>query len=330
MKTLFNAALALGLGLALPAAHADLAPGSMDMHWDAGAEDCSKHAAPPVEVHAYNADTYILREDLCATWEAPFMYLIIGSKQALLIDTGDVVDPKLMPLASTVLALLPGEGAAKLPLIVVHSHTHLDHRAGDPQFQGRPGVTLVAAQLPSVEKFFGFKDWPEGITQLDLGGRVVDVLPAPGHNLAHVLYYDRNTGILFSGDFILPGRLLVDDLPEYQASARRVADFVRDRPVSWVLGGHIEKDRAGELLDWQSTFHPDERPLALGKAEVLALPAALEKFNGFYTETDGFVIENPMHNLIVFAVGALLLLAGLVYVLYRFLKRRRARRRQTA
>ncbi|HEV2111353.1 MAG TPA: MBL fold metallo-hydrolase [Gammaproteobacteria bacterium] len=330
MKTLLPAALALALMLALPAARADLAPGSMDMHWDAGAEDCATGKAPPIEVHAYNADTYILREDLCATWEAPFMYLIIGSKQALLIDTGDVADPKLMPLASTVMGLLPAAGAAKLPLTVVHSHTHLDHRAGDPQFQGLPGVTLVAAQLPSVEKFFGFKDWPEGIAQLDLGGRVVDVLPAPGHNLAHVLYYDRNTGILFSGDFILPGRLLVDDLGAYKASAKRVADFVRDRPVSYVLGGHIEKDKSGTLLDWQSTFHPDERPLALGKADVLALPAALEKFNGFYTETGGFAIMNPIHNLIAFAAGVLLLLAGLVYLLYRFIKRRRARRRQTA
>ena len=147
MQTLSRATLALVpalmLGLASPAARADLAPGSMDMHWDAGAEDCSKHAASPIEVHAYNADTYILREDLCATWEAPFMYLIIGSKQALLIDTGDVADPKLMPLASTVMGLLPVAGSAKLPLIVVHSHTHLDHRAGDTQFQGLPGVTQI-------------------------------------------------------------------------------------------------------------------------------------------------------------------------------------------
>lgn len=326
MKTLLATALAFSAVLATPLAHAGLAPGSMDMRWDDGAEDCSKHAAAPIEVHAYNAYTYVLREDLCATWEAPFMYLLIGSKQALLIDTGDVADPKAAPIAATVLGLLPGEGAARLPLIVVHSHTHLDHRGGDPQFQGLPGVTLVAAQLPSVQKYFGFKDWPQGTAQMDLGDRVVDVLPAPGHNLAHVVYYDRNTGILFSGDFILPGRVLVDDLDAYEASAGRVAAFVRDRPLSYVLGGHIEKNAHGELFDWQSTYHPDERPLPLGKDDVLALPAALEKFNGFYTETGGFVIMNPMHNLEAVAAAVVLALAGLGLLLYRYIKRRRARR----
>ena len=327
MKTLLPTALVLAAALAVPVAHADLTPGSMDMHWDAGAEACSKHAAPPIEVHPYNSDTYVLRQDLCATWEAPFIYLLVGSDKALLIDTGDVADPKLMPLADTVLGLLPQKGGAKLPLIVVHSHTHLDHRSGDPQFQGRPGVTVVAAQLPSVEKFFGFPDWPQGIAQVDLGGRVVDVLPAPGHNVAHVVYYDRNTGLLFSGDFLMPARLLVDDLDAYKASARRVAEFVRDRPVSHVLGGHVEKDVHGQLFDWESTVHADEAPLALGKADVLALPAALDQFGFFETDTGGFVIINSWHELEVLAAAVLLVLAGLGWLLYRSIKRRRARRR---
>jgi len=330
MKRFLSAILALGLASMLSLAQADLAPGSMDMRWDAGAQDCAASKAPPIEVHAYNANTYVLREDLCATWEAPFMYLIVGNDKALLIDTGDVADPKLMPLASTVMGLLPADARGKLPLIVVHSHTHLDHRAGDPQFQGQPGVTLVPAQLDSVKGYFGFKAWPDGVSQVDLGGRIIDVLPAPGHNPAHVVYYDRNTGILFSGDFLLQGRLLVDDLAAYAASAKRVAAFVQDRPVSYVFGGHIEKNQAGELLDWQSTYHPDERALALSKADLLALPAALGKFNGFYTETGGFVIMNPMHNLMAAALGALIVLAALGVLVYRFIRRRIARRRETA
>jgi glyoxylase-like metal-dependent hydrolase (beta-lactamase superfamily II) len=329
MKSL-SYGLALSLALTLPAARADLTPGSMDMHWDAGAADCNKHAAPPIEVHPYDADTYILREDLCATWEAPFMYLLVGRDKALLIDTGDVADPKLMPLAATVMGLLPEAHGARLPLIVVHSHTHLDHRAGDPQFQGLPGVTLVAAQLPSVESYFGFKDWPAGQAELDLGGRVVDVLPAPGHNPAHVVYYDRATGILFSGDFLMPARILVDDLAQYRASAQRVAAFVQDRPVSYVLGGHVEEDSKGTLFDWQSTYHPDEHGLALSKAEVLALPAALARFNGFYTETGGFVIQNPLHNLIVMGVVALLVIVLLGFLVFRLIRRFRSRRRAAA
>ena len=185
------------------------------------------------------------------------------------------------------------------------------------------GVQLVRSDLEHVRKYFGFADWPNGSAQIDLGDRIVDVLPAPGHHAAQLLYYDRNTGLVFSGDFLLAGRLLVDDLSAYQASAQRVAEFLEDRPVSFVLGGHVEKNRSGELLPWESTYHPDERALQLTKDDVAALPAALRKFNGFYTETGPFVIENGLRILIAAAVAAILVLLILGVLIYRFVRRRR-------
>lgn len=308
----------------LASAHAQVP--ALAAHWDPGAVDCAAKPHPPLETYRYDARTYILREDLCSTWEAPFMYLLIGEQRAMLIDTGDVADPKLMPLAQTVLGLLPRNGEGHLPLLVVHSHTHLDHRAGDPQFSDLSGVKLVAAQLPSVKTFFGFPHWPDGVAQVDLGDRIVDVLPAPGHNIAHVIYYDRVTGLLISGDFLLPARLLVDDIDAYRASARRVMDFIRDRPVSYVLGGHIEEDRTGKLYDWQSTYHPDEHALALSKADVMALPAALDAFNGFESEQGGFTIINSWHNLEAMAAILVLFLTAVGYGLYRLVRRRRRQR----
>ena len=308
------------------ASSGELAPGSFGVQWDKGAQSCAVGRGDPIQVHRYNAQTVVLREKLCATWEAPFMYLLIGGNRALLIDTGDIADPNLMPLESLVMNLLPGESVAKLPLIVVHSHGHLDHRAGDPQFEGVNGVQLVRSDLDHVRKYFGFADWPNGTAQIDLGDRVIDVLPAPGHHPAQMLYYDRNTGLVFSGDFLLPGRLLVDDWSAYEASAQRVAEFLNPRPVSYVLGGHVEKNRSGELLPWQSTDHPDEQALQLSKNDLLALPAALRNFNGFYTVTGPFVIENPLRLLITAAVAALLVLAGLGVLLYRFFRLRRSRR----
>src|ERR1700733_15806049 len=79
--------------MALPSA-AELAAGSMDVKWNEGAEDCSKTAQPPLQVHRYNEVTFILRENPCATYEAPFMYLLVGATHALLIDSGDVSDPQ--------------------------------------------------------------------------------------------------------------------------------------------------------------------------------------------------------------------------------------------
>jgi hydroxyacylglutathione hydrolase len=296
--------------------------GSMEVHWDPGAESCPGRT-DPIEVHRYNAQTIILREKLCSTWEAPFIYLLIGDKQALLIDTGDIADPNLMPLEGLVMSLLPGDPAAKLPLLVVHSHGHLDHRAGDPQFEGVNGVQVVRSDAEHVREYFGFADWPNGDAHIDLGGRIVDVLPAPGHHPAQLVYYDRNTGLVFSGDFLLPGRLLVDDWSAYEASAQRVAEFLKNRPVSFVLGGHVEKTRSGKLLPWQSTYHPDEHALQLTKDDVAALPAALRKFNGFYTETGSFVIENGLRILIAVAVAAVLVLLILGILIYRFIRRRR-------
>ena len=225
----------LGVGLLVSGqpASAQLAPGSLHVKWSEGAEHCE--AGPPqgpVQVHQYNAQTFILRESLCTTFEAPFIYLLLGSSKALLIDTGALEDPNEMPLADTVMGLLPMVGAAKMPLLVLHTHRHLDHRAGDPQFANLPGVQVVPAFLEDVRKHFGFESWPEGLAQVELGDRTIDVIPTPGHNRTHVAFYDGNTGLFFSGDFLLPGRLLVDDSDEYLASAQRVADFIKNRPIT--------------------------------------------------------------------------------------------------
>jgi hydroxyacylglutathione hydrolase len=325
MKLLWIRACVLLL-LPFSAWSAELVQGSIEARWDPGAETCPSVQTDPIEVHRFNSQTIILREKLCSTWEAPFMYLLIGSKRALLIDTGDIADPKMMPLETRVMSLLPGESAGKLPLLVVHSHGHLDHRAGDVQFEGVKGVQLVKADVEHVRNYYGFANWPNGSAQIDLGDRIIDVLPAPGHHPAQVVYYDRNTGLVFSGDFLLPGRLLIDDWNAYEASAQRVAEFLSDRPVSFVLGGHIERNRSGELLPWQSTYHPDEHALQLTMEDVAALPAALRKFNGFYTETGPFVMENGLRILIAVAAAALLVLTILGIVVYRFIRRKRKRR----
>src|SRR5678816_2585529 len=67
--------------------YSQLVSGTMDVHWNQGSEDCVKNPQPPIQVHQYNAQTFILRESLCATYEAPFIYLLIGKTKALLIDT---------------------------------------------------------------------------------------------------------------------------------------------------------------------------------------------------------------------------------------------------
>jgi hydroxyacylglutathione hydrolase len=330
MKPLLARLLTIGLLIASGSAWSQLVPGSMEVHWNEGAEDCAAHPQPAIQVYRYNEQTFILRESLCATFEAPFMYLLTGSTKALLIDTGDVADPNQMPLAQTVTDLLPGTGASKVPLIVVHTHGHLDHRAGDSQFQHVPNTQVVPADLDHVRKYFGLADWPNGIAQVDLGDRTIDVIPTPGHYPSHISFYDRNTGLFFSGDFLLPGRLLLDDVNEDRASARRAADFVRDRPISHVMGGHIEMNLDGETFPWGSNYHPRERPLQMTKEDLLKLPGILSGFHFLYAERGGFAMIDQPQEMWVLGVAVIIVLVALGMLLRWYLRRRRNERKQPA
>jgi hydroxyacylglutathione hydrolase len=334
VRPMLCASLAIGLLITCSPAMSQLVPGSMDLHWNEGALDCAKNLQPPIQVHPYNSRTFILRENPCVTAEAPFMYLLVGSAKALLIDSGDVADPKQMPLAQTVMAILPVEHGSdgqpasepKMPLIVVHTHGHLDHRLGDSQFEHLPNVEVVGTDLNHVTKYFGFADWPNRLAQVDLGDRTIDVIPTPGHYPSHVSYYDRETGLFFSGDFFLPGHLIIDNASEDLASAKRVADFIRNRPVSYVLGGHIELDADGESLPLGSHYHPREHVLQLSKQDLLGLPDIVSSFNGFYNQTGVFVMYSQTRILLALAFVMIVVLVA-AGMLLRWLLRRRKRAR---
>jgi hydroxyacylglutathione hydrolase len=311
--------------LTATSAWSQLVSGSLDAHWNEGAQDCKATPQAPLQVHAYEPQTFILRQSPCTDFEANFLYLLIGSDKALLIDTGAVADPKEMPLAKTVLELLPDKGQKKLPLLVAHTHRHMDHRAGDSQFASLPSVEIVPIDLDGVRTFYGFTDWPNGIAHLDLGGRTVDVIPTPGHNETHLAFYDNRTGILFSGDFLMPGRLLIDDAAPYRESAVRVIDFLKIRPLSYILGGHIELDAAGHAYRFGSHYHPDEHRLELTREDLAALPAAFETFNGFYARHPNYILTNPIRNLVALAIIAVAVLIFIVWGVRRLLRRRRRR-----
>ena len=298
-------------------------PGSLPAQWNVGAEDCTAASQPPLQVHAYEPQTFILRQSLCASFEGNFIYLLVGSDKALLIDTGAIADPQKMPLAKTIRELLPNKDDKKLPLLVAHTHRHSDHRAGDPQFASLPLVQIVPFELEGVRTFFGFTDWPNGIAHLDLGDRNVDVIPTPGHNETDLAFYDNKTGILFSGDFLMPARLLIQDAAAYRESALRVVDFLKTRPLTHILGAHIELNTAGHAYRFGSHYHPDEHRLELTREDLTALPAAFDRFNGFYARYPNYILTNPTHNLVALAVLAVAVLILIVWGVRRLLRRRR-------
>jgi len=154
----------------------------------------------------------------------------------------------------------------------------------------------------------------------------VDVIPTPGHNPTHVAFYDGRTGILFSGDFLLPGRLLIEDAAAYRESALRVIDFLKTRPLTHILGGHIELNAAGRAYRFGSHYHPNEHRLELARADLTALPAALESFNGFYARHPNYILTNPTRNLVALAIIAVAVLIFIVWGVRQLLRSRRGAR----
>lgn len=248
--------------------------------WNHGSQDCAKNNNPAIEVYQFDADTYILRQSKCVHFEAPFIYLLFGTHTLFIQDTGATTDPDRFPLYEAVQKLVAERSQPRISILVTHSHGHGDHTAADPQFRGKPGVTLVEPDAKAVREHFGFAHWPEGSATVDLGGRTLEVIPAPGHQDASIAVYDSRTGWLLTGDNVYPGRLYVKNWDEYRSSIGRLASFVKSRRVSAVLGTHIEMSRSGKLFEPGSTFQPDEAPLVLTAEDLAQLDQALQKAGG--------------------------------------------------
>jgi len=155
------------------------------------------------------------------------------------------------------------------PCLAVASHTHFDHIGGHHEFAERlvhaaeagilahptraatladPYVTdeifeaLPPAPYRSAE--YRVKGAPatrilEDGDILDLGDRRFEVLHTPGHSPGGIALFERETGILFSGDIVYDGPLIEDtyhsDAADYLASMKRLLDL----PVRIVHGGHF-------------------------------------------------------------------------------------------
>ena len=287
MKTLSTLLIFVACALASQSDRAGLKPGTLAEPWLTGGPNCL--TVPDWQVHEYNEDFYILRESGCVHFEKPFLYLIFGENKALLEDTGvaSAKDKSVIPTAPVIMDLMARwakrKNHAPVSLVVIHSHSHGDHVAADGQFQQMPSVQFIAATPPEIQKAAGIAAWPTGLGQIDLGNRVIDVIPIPGHDVASIALYDRATGNLMTGDSLYPGRLGVAEaqIPTYAASAQRLVEFVKIHPVAHVLGTHIEQGIQAYFDYPRGTpYQPKEHVLELSRAHVFELAEAFRKMDG--------------------------------------------------
>ena len=213
--------------------------------------------SPWFEVYKVAPGTFAIYEP--HQFEEVISYLIVGTKQAVLFDTG-------MGIASirkvtTQLTLRP--------VVVLNSHTHNDHVGGnweflfvygmdtaftranakgsreDAQAEIAPGE--ICGDLPKGfnPKTYTTKPWRisrfvnDGF-KINLGGRTVEIIATPGHTPDAICLLDRANGLLFTGDTYYPAPIWLyrpeTNLDEYVASVKRLAALAPQ--VKLVLGAH--------------------------------------------------------------------------------------------
>jgi len=245
------------------------APGTIGFRWIYGSPIAARNKDPRVQVMQYNEDTYILRENICVHWEGPFTHLLFGNHGALLIDTGATAKPEWYPLRKTVDGIIARwasiRGKKTVPLtVVLTSGEDIAQNQGLAQFAGRPDTVLAPRPLAAMKSFYILASWPSGTAKIDLGGRVIDVIPTPGTHKNGISFYDPYCDLLFTGDLLYPGKIQIANDKDFIASLERLQQWKNTHSVKWVLGGHIEMQFVpGKAYPRFYTYKPYERVLQM-------------------------------------------------------------------
>ncbi|MBI5880038.1 MAG: MBL fold metallo-hydrolase [Chloroflexi bacterium] len=178
--------------------------------------------------------------------EEVISYLVTGVGVAILVDTGMGVGD----------LQYEAQQLTRLPLAVVNTHAHYDHRGENFKFSQ---IAIHAIEAPALEQEYGndklrVKATPRRFTRptprgfsaatwtippskatrilhdgdtIDLGDRVLEVLHTPGHSPGHICLLDRTERWLMTGDLYYPGNLFAhfenSDIHQMLASAQRLA-----------------------------------------------------------------------------------------------------------
>ncbi len=143
-------------------------------------------------------------------------------------------------------------------------------------------ITFIPPTVADVQKLYGIANWPEDIGSIDLGNRVIDAIPIPGHDVASIALYDRQTAILLTGDSLYPGRIYIRDFDAFAKSNARMVKFTDGKVVSYILGMPHRAD-AHALPRLSRGHHLSARracPRACTRGALLEMQAGIEALHG--------------------------------------------------
>jgi len=214
--------------------------------------------APWFEVYKVASGVFAIYEPHQA--EETISYLIVGTKQALLFDTGmGIADIHKVVRQLT-----------SRPIVVLNSHTHNDHVGGNSLFpfvfgmdtaftranaKGSRDATqeeiapgMICGELPKGfnPKIYATKPWHISLFvhdgfKISLGhDHDIEIIATPGHTPDSISLLDHSNGLLFTGDTYYPGPIWLfrpeTNLDAYVASVKKLAALAPQ--VKLVLGAH--------------------------------------------------------------------------------------------
>ena len=249
-------------------------------NWIHGSPDCDNINEPANDVYKHDEQTIIIRQNKCLTFEAPFIYILVGKHRILVLDTGAINDNPEYSLRAEIENVLSKELFSSKEVLVVHSHGHSDHYQGDSSFEGLSNVKLIKPSATEVYQYFGFTGWPQGQATIELGDRQLTVIPTPGHQEEAITIFDHKTKWLLTGDTLYPGYIYVKDWDSYRNSIDKLATFASHNEITAILGAHIEmKKQPACYYPIGSTYQPNEAQLDLSVQSLHNLNTKLKDSN---------------------------------------------------
>ena len=190
-------------------------------------------------------------------------YLVVGEDKALLIDTGMGIGSLKKEIANI----------TDLPVQVICTHGHPDHVGGTGEFDafmlweadndvcsemGTQEFRAVdVSHMPNGENFIkvlqptGPAPTPvEDGQMINLGGRKLRIITAPGHTHGSICIYDESTGALFTGDNVQGEETALREwnassLEEYIETLQKLKTFA----PKVLYGGHRPNVISPENID---------------------------------------------------------------------------------
>jgi hydroxyacylglutathione hydrolase len=194
-------------------------------------------------------------------WQANYNYLILGETRAILFDSG----PGVRDIAPVINSL------TTLPVTVVSSHLHFDHVGNHGNFShvaliDLPHLRVVEengdVQLDDGQHLVFLEEIPAPVLHvsewwkadeiLDIGGRKLKVIYAPGHTSDSIVLYDAERRQLFTGDYIYPGPLFAylpdSSLEDYLNTTNNLLGQIERNSV--LLTAHRMEPPGAPLLNY--------------------------------------------------------------------------------